>query len=120
MPYFPFQLIVRIVLLDIKSSGTYEIAIMEKLKLGDSICRGNYNEKNFLRPNSIARNYRVVGINPQPCIQEVFTVKGFQELGEVEVISSESIKKLNLLFPADHLVYGMFGGTWDHIWIGNF
>jgi len=95
---------------------------MKKQQLGDKIVRGKINDAGFLvDKKQPAKDYRVIGLNPNLKLQEVFYVNGYQELGEIEEFDWEMTKLLRPMFPPGSFVNSLFpDNDWSHIWVGNF
>ena len=91
------------------------------IKLGDHITRGNIDKYGFLvNKNKPCKDYRVIGLNPNLKLLEVFTVKGYEESGKEETFDWSISDKLRPQFPEGHLVHLLMDRDWSHCCVGNF
>jgi hypothetical protein len=85
---------------------------LAKLLLGDHVCRGNINSDGFVVGKKKARDYRVVGINPIPRIQEVVYVNKDYELGEIVQLTEANLCSLRPQFGKNkEFILAVFGLT---------
>jgi hypothetical protein len=89
------------------------------IKLGDKIHRAKVDSYGMLIGKK-SNDYRVVGLNPNLKLQEVFYIKGFDELGTIQEFDWSVSKHLRPMFPDNHFIYKLDDSDWSHIWIGDF
>lgn len=89
------------------------------IKLGDKIVRCKVN-KHGMTIGKKAREYRVVGLNPNLKLLEIFMVNGFEEEGTTQEFDWAVSKYLRPMFPDNHFIHLIDDSDWSHIWIGDF
>jgi hypothetical protein len=96
--------------------------MIRKIKLGDKITRGNIDSNGRVvgYPKHKVRDYRVIGLNPKLKLQEVLSVNGEVELGEVEQFDWKLQDSLRPMFDNDHFIHSFGIGDMSHIWVGDF